>query len=227
MVFDEYIDELSPVIFSGNNGKRLFVTAKENRFSILVFRDDFTVITISIEYLDKIRHFFDINGDDVFSENALNWIKEHFSLNSCENPIEHVYVADDEKQHNHVSCTKQPVCIDYTVIKGLDPNPFKKYPFRNAENHFIYFGIYENNNPVCLVSGYVKDTKIVELTGETLTEYREKGYAKAVTSAITGHLLNEGYIVITKNGINNAASIRTVQSLGFKECARELKFAIK
>ena len=157
----------------------------------------------------------------------MNWIKEHFALNNCENPIEHVYVTNDENQLNQVSCAKQPVCIDYAVIRGLAPNPFKKYPFRNAENHFIYFGVYENNTPVCLVSGYVKDTKIVEITGETLSEYREKGYAKAVTSAITRYLLNNGYIVITKNGINNAASIRTVQSLGFKECARELKFANK
>jgi len=51
--------------------------------------------------------------------------------------------------------------------------------------------------------------------------------AKLNPRTITKHLLNNGYIVITKNGINNTASIRTVQSLGFKDCASELIFTNK
>jgi predicted GNAT family acetyltransferase len=64
----------------------------------------------------------------------------------------------------------------------------------------------------------------IYLAAETLPNHRGNGYAKSNTAAITKHLLENGFEVMTSNGTNNIASVKTVESLGFKRYACDIAF---
>ncbi len=55
-------------------------------------------------------------------------------------------------------------------------------------------------------------------------KHRNKGYAKSNTLAVTKYLLDNGYKVFTTNGVNNKASILTVESLGFRRYGCQIVF---
>jgi hypothetical protein len=59
-----------------------------------------------------------------------------------------------------------------TALKAINPNKFTKYPFKNPNEKLIYFGTCVNGEIVSLTSGYLGGFKAIELTGETLLEYR-------------------------------------------------------
>jgi Predicted acetyltransferase len=195
-----------------------------NKFTITRFENGFTLIKVNKMFIPLMEQYINIYRRDLFSDDALSFIIKHFRLNSTHSPYEYIYGITSEKDLLPNTIFDSTIKIDFETLKALSPNKFSKYPFRNPNDKLIYFGTLINGEVVSLASGYLGDFKAIELTGETLTEHRYKGYAKSNTLAITKYLLASGYEVFTTNGVNNKASIQTIKSLGFKRYGCRLAF---
>lgn len=195
-----------------------------NRFTVTKLENGSTVIKINKNFLPLINQYINLHGRDLFTDNAVSFIKENFRLNSTNNPWEYIYGITKVEELSVGTILDSTVKIELKTLKAMNPNKFEKYPFKNPDAKLIYFGTYVNGEIVSLVSGYLGDFKAIELTGETLFEHRNKGYAKSNTLVITRHLLENGYQVMTTNGFNNKASIKTVESLGFRRYGSQLVF---
>lgn len=195
-----------------------------NRFTVTKLENGFTIIKINKSYLPLITKYISAYGSELFADDAVGFIKENFRLNSTNNPWEYIYGITNIHELFQCNILDSTVKIELTTLKSMNPNKFEKYPFKNPNEKLIYFGTYVDGEIVSLVSGYFGDFKAIELTGETLLEHRNKGYAKSNTLAITKYLLENGYEVMTTNGVNNNASITTVESLGFKRYGSQLVF---
>lgn len=195
-----------------------------NRFTVTKLENGFIVIKINKSFLPLINQYINTYGSNLFSEDAVNFIKENFRLNSTNNPWEYIYGITNVGELFPSTILDSTVKIEFTTLKAMYPNKFEKYPFKNPNEKLIYFGTYVNGEVVSLASGYFGDFNSIELTGETLLEHRNKGYAKSNTLAITKYLLENGYEVMTTNGVNNKASIKSVESLGFRRYGAQLVF---
>ena len=171
-----------------------------------------------------INRYIDTYRSNLFSDISISFIEEHFRLNSTKSPWDYIYGITSEDELVPMIIPDSTVKIELSTLKSMNPNKFVKYPFKNPSDKLIYFGTYVNGEVVSLTSGYLGDFKAIELTSETLLEHRNKGYAKSNTLAITKYLLAKGYEVFSTNGVNNKASIKTVESLGFKRYGCQIAF---
>lgn len=190
--------------------------------SIMQFENGLLVINIQKANLPLIHRHIDLHKDNIFSDISLEFMKNHFKLNSIDNPVEYIYGLTSAQQLTTHTLLESTIKIDLETLQGLQPNRFTKYPFRNPSDQLLYFGTYVNGEIASLVSGYLGQA--VELTGETLPEYRNQGYAKYTTLAIAKYLLDNDYEVFTTNAVHNTASIRTVESLGFQKYGNRMIF---
>lgn len=223
-IYDYFFHDTNINIDSIKPYEITIVETLDNKFTIARLENGFTVIKINKSFLPLMNQYVDKYRLDLLSENALNFVKEHFRLNSVKNPWEYIYGITNTEELLTNTILDSTVKVELTSVIAMNPNRFEKYPFKNPNEKFIYFGTYINGELVSLVSGYLGDLKAVELTGETLLEHRNKGYAKSNTLAITEYLLSNGYEVVTTNGFNNKASIQTIKSLGFKRYGCQLAF---
>jgi len=202
----------------------IVVKTLNDKLAITRLDNGFTVIKVNESSIPLMNQYIETYRSDLFSENAVSFITKHFRLNSTNNPCEYIYGITDVKELLPNTIFDSTARINLATLKTMNPNKFTKYPFKSPNEKLIYFGTYVNREVVSLTSGYLGDFKAVELTGETLLEYRNRGYAKSNTLAITKYLLANGYEVFTTNGIHNSASIQTVESLGFRRYGCRLAF---
>lgn len=202
----------------------IIVETLNKKLSITRLENGFTLIKVNKSSIPLMNLYIKTYRSDLFSINALGFITEHFRLNSKNNPLEYIYGITNLIELLPRTILDSTVKIDLTALKAMNPNKFNKFPFTNPNEKLIYFGTRVNGEIVSLASGYLGDLKAVELTGETLLEHRNRGYAKSNTLAITKYLLVNGYEVFTTNGVNNKASIQTVESLGFRKYGCRLAF---
>jgi hypothetical protein len=196
----------------------------KTKFTIVVLEHGSVIIKVDRRFIPLMNEYVLTYRDNLFSDNAINFIKEHFRLNNPVCPCEYIYGLISGHKMAPVSIFTTTVQINLETLKAMDHNPFQKYPFKHPNENLIYFGTYDKGELVALVSGYLGDDKAVELTGETLPEYRKLGFAKSNTAVITNYLLEQGFDVMTTNAVSNSASIHTVVSLGFQRYGCQLAF---
>lgn len=202
----------------------IVVETLNDKLTITKLENGFTIIKVNKSFIPLMNQYIDSYRSDLFSDNALRFIKEHFRLNSPQNPCAYIYGITNVKELFPNTILSSTIKIELETLRAIKPNKFSKYPFKNPNEKLIYFGTYVNGEVISLASGYISDFKAVELTGETLLEHRNRGYAKSNTLAITKYLLANGYEVMTTNGVYNKASIQTVESLGFRRYGCQLAF---
>jgi len=202
----------------------IIIETLNNKLTITRFENGFTLIKVNKGFVPLINQYIETYRSDLFSDNAISFIAKHFRLNSTNDPCEYIYGITNVKELSPNNILYSTVKINLTTLKEIKPNKFNKYPFKNPNEKLIYFGTFVNGEVVSLTSGYLGDLKAVELTGETLINHRNKGFAKSNTLAITKYLLIKGYEVFTTNGVYNKASIQTVESLGFRRYGCRLVF---
>lgn len=202
----------------------IIVETLNDQLTITKLENGFTLIKVNKGFIPLMNQYIDSYRGDLFSDNALRFIKENFRLNSSQNPCAYIYGITNVKELFPNTILDSTVKIELETLKAIKPNKFSKYPFKNPNDKLVYFGTCVNEEVVSLTSGYIGDFKAVELTGETLLEHRNRGYAKSNTLAITKYLLANEYEVMTTNGVYNRASIQTVESLGFRRYGCQLTF---
>lgn len=223
-IYEYFLHEINIDIDDTKPDEIIVVETLNNKFTITGFANGFAIIKVNKSFLPLMNQYVDTYRSDLFSDNALSFIKEHFRLNSTKNPREYIYGITNVEELFLNTILASTVKIELATLKAMNPNKFDKYPFKNPNEKLIYFGTYVNGEVVSLTSGYLGDFKAIELTGETLLEHRNRGYAKSNTLAITKYLLANRYEVMTTNGVNNKASIQTVESLGFRRYGCQLAF---
>lgn len=223
-IYEYLLHETNIDIDDTNPDEFIIVKTLNDKLSITRLDNRFTVIKVNESSIPLMNQYIKTYRSDLFSDDALSFITEHFRLNCTNNPCEYIYGIANAKELLSNSILDSTVRIDLATLKAMNSNKFTKYPFRNPNEKLIYFGTYVNGEIVSLASGYLGDFKAVELTGETLLEHRNKGYAKSNTLAITKYLLANGYEVFTTNGVYNNASIQTVEALGFRRYGCRLAF---
>ena len=72
----------------------------------------------------------------------------------------------------------------------------------------------------------VMEDRIADLGVETSREYRRRGYAKTVVSAVVGHITRSRGEALYNCSPNNDASIATARSVGFVPFGTSLKLAV-
>jgi GNAT superfamily N-acetyltransferase len=68
--------------------------------------------------------------------------------------------------------------------------------------------------------------RIGDVMVETLEPYRRRGYGRAVVSATTGALIEQGRVAVWGTSHDNAAAIRTAESLGYQVFCHEFSVRI-
>ena len=101
-------------------------------------------------------------------------------------------------------------------IQGVDI-PKQELLMRLISPHWHYYGVLINGELVSIATAYLKLPE-VWVIGDVFTrpEYRGRGYAKAVTSAVTRDAINAGAIALLHVDENNLPAIKVYQSLGYR-----------
>lgn len=88
---------------------------------------------------------------------------------------------------------------------------------RLSSPHWHYYGYFINGKLISIASTYLKLPEIW-IIGDVYTRvnYRNKGYGKIVTSAVTKDALNSGAIALLHVEENNLPAIKLYQKIGFK-----------
>ena len=220
----EYMLQGTAIDIEDEKNKLIILETTEKKFTITRFNNGLVLIKIKKNLIPLIEGYIRTYKSNLFSKEAISYMSEHFKLECPLDPWEYIYGIRLQKELAIINDKKSAVKINLDELMDLNPNRFKKYPFKYPSDELIYFGTFEDREIVSLVSGYLGKYKAVELTGETLKEYRNNGYAKTNTFFITEYLLDKGYEVLTTNGGNNTASVKTVESLGFQKYGSRLAF---
>lgn len=220
----EYMLQGTQIDIKDEKNKLIILETTEKKFTITRFNNGLVLIKIKKSLIPLIEDYIGTYKNNLFSTEALSYMSEHFKLECPLDPWEYIYGIRHQNELTVINDKKSAVKIELEELKELNPNRFNKYPFKYPSNDLIYFGIFEDREIVSLVSGYLGKYKAIELTGETLKAYRKNGYAKSNTFFVTEYLLDKGYEVLTTNGGNNTASVKTVESLGFQKYGSRLAF---
>jgi len=220
----EYMLQGTQIDVEDNANQLFIIETADKKFTVTRFNNGLVIIKIKKSLIPLIEDYIGTYKSNLFSTEAIGFVSEHFQLECPLDPWEYIYGIRLQDELSITNDKKSTVKIEMDELKVLNPNRFMKYPFKHPSDELIYFGTFEDREIVSLVSGYLGRYKAIELTGETLKEYRHNGYAKSNTYFITEYLLGKGYEVMTTNGGNNTASIKTVESLGFQKYGSKLAF---
>lgn len=82
--------------------------------------------------------------------------------------------------------------------------------------HWHYYGLFTNNELVAIAGTYLKLPE-VWIIGDVFTapNYRNRGFAKAVVSAVTKDVINAGAMAILHVDENNTPAIKVYERLGY------------
>ncbi len=82
--------------------------------------------------------------------------------------------------------------------------------------HWHYYGLFTNNELVAIAGTYLKLPE-VWVIGDVFTapNYRNRGFAKAVVSAVTKDVINAGAMAILHVDENNTPAIKVYKRLGY------------
>lgn len=85
------------------------------------------------------------------------------------------------------------------------------------EQGYQYCGIVVDGALVCIAAVWrFQETKWMLAAVMTKPELRRHGYAKAVCSFITAHILDSGRIAVATTALTNVAMQRTAESIGYQ-----------
>ena len=106
---------------------------------------------------------------------------------------------------------------EFVKLKGIQGRDVSSEKAAQVIIKHRYYGIFMDNKLVSISGCYVR-TRDVWGIGDVYThpKYRGKGYAKAVTSAITSDALKSGAKAILHVKENNESAIKVYKSLGYK-----------
>ena len=106
-------------------------------------------------------------------------------------------------------------------IKKAQGNLIKKEEAIALLNRYRYYGLFIDKELVSIACAYVKMPE-VWIIGDVFTcpNHRGRGYAKAVTSAITSNALNSGAKAFLHVRENNKPAIRVYKALGYREISK-------
>lgn len=226
-IYSQLLNETKDLKYDIFSNEIIIRESSKSIYRVTEIKDGMTLIDIGSDFVSIANEYKQKYYDNLFSDEAISFLRQYFHLENDLEPWEYLYGLNRLEELNNIQSLVTPKYVSCDELKALKPNTFRKYPFRHPSNQLIYFGVYIDNNLVSLVSGYIGDSKVVELTGETLIQHQRQGFAKLNTFHITRYLLERNYAVYTTNACNNNASIHTIESLGFRKLGRRITFVQK
>lgn len=109
----------------------VIVETLDDKITITRFENGFTLIKVNKSSIPLMNQYIETYRNDLFSENALRFITEHFRLNSTNNPCEYIYGITNVKELFPDTILDSTMKIDLETLKAMSPNKFNKYPFKN------------------------------------------------------------------------------------------------
>lgn len=210
-----------------NSAFSLFINPNlEGHSSVMLLElENKVYITISPTVADRLGK--EISSLKAFEESLST---ANIQLNGADN----IYYFDERAKANLLD-NRTP-----TNIRPLSSNDSKVFTLFQSQaseedldgasvelDHWLVFGLFENEKLVCVASMYPwDDTKIADLGVLTLSSVRGKGYAKAVVQVICRHAYSLGYEPQYRCQIDNYPSIALAKSCGLSlfgkwDCIRE------
>ncbi len=117
---------------------------------------------------------------------------------------------------------------DFIDIKRTGGTELSIERARNILDKWQYYGLYVDNLLVSIACCYLKMRDIWAI-GDVYTrpEYRGRGYAKIVTSAVTRDAINSGAIAVLHVRADNLPAIRVYRKLGYTVIAERIWIIFK
>jgi len=106
---------------------------------------------------------------------------------------------------------------NFLLIKNIQGRHIKREHAYYIIKKFRYYGVFEDRKLVSIACSYLR-TPEVWIIGDVYThpDYRNKGYAKSVTSAITRDAVQSGALAMLHVDKDNLSAIRVYKRLGYK-----------
>ncbi|MBR5514629.1 MAG: GNAT family N-acetyltransferase [Clostridia bacterium] len=200
------------------------------------YKDDM-IIPISVSFFEDIE--IDVYGEyyDIAKEYQKKYSKNPFSpeaLNFLYSNIKpYGYKSyEEDKEYYLVYAMDDISCLNDSDIQATD---IYSASYVTDETEFEADVIKEKGEPASVIveNGRIvsiaaanyfieEDDDEVELAVETLPEYRGKGYAKAVLCDMIKKVFAMGKYPTYRVSCFNKASVKTVESCGFRQIGKEL-----
>lgn len=181
-------------------------------------------IDVYEEYVEVAREYEEFFKDDYFSEAALDFVSKRICPEGYKrfddlNEYYIVYAMDDISE---LCDSDIPVTDLYDAVYEKDETEFEADVIKeNGEPASV---IVESGEIVSIAAANYfieEDEDEVELAVETIKGYRGRGYAKAVLCDMVKKVFAMGKYPSYRVSCFNEASIRTVESCGFKAAGKE------
>mgnify|MGYP000049957536 CR=1 FL=1 len=106
-------------------------------------------------------------------------------------------------------------------LKEVQGRPLSEGLARERLNRWYYYGVFKENALVSIACAYLRLPE-VWIIGDVFThpEYRSRGYAKVVTSAVTRDAIVSGAKVLLHVKEGNIPAIKVYKALGYKVIGR-------
>jgi len=93
----------------------------------------------------------------------------------------------------------------------------------------VVYGVVEGNKIVSFayahITGEYQDI-VADIGAETSKDFRRKGYARECVNAVARHVIQNGGESVYKCSLDNAGSIHTALSAGYKAYGKSLIFSV-
>ena len=192
----------------------------------LVTRDFISYKATCVSDSEKIvKNYFKIYNECLFSKEAENYLI--YNLNKIYNPMGY-YLPDNLLESDVVyKLSEKPDCSDTNIIKFSS----KYVNYENLTDIDLQEAVVAHQNAyIILNEGKIvsvscenfTENNETEIACETALDFRNRGYAYAVSSALCNEIISSGKSVLWRCNKNNIPSVKSAEKLGFIKDGREL-----
>ena len=172
---------------------------------------------------NRERVYIQTYDDDVASK-VLDYVRPHFDKVEVNEFIDMIVSKDNFKPYKPELATR--LCRDNDdhlkqlaeILTELLGRKLSIEEIKNTLSVIPYYGVFINGELVSIANAYVR-TRDLWLVGSVYTKpsFRGRGYAKAVTSAVTALALSTGAKAALHVRYGNEPAIKAYRRIGYKE----------